>query len=160
MMRPFVKLFLYANLVMSVASLSIAEDAATLREGNFHILEELRGVHPRLYAGPQEVRETRELYGKAPTILRPYLPLDSGDEMNSEPIPLDTGDKAPYAAMTLAKIAVTYRVTGEQKYLDRLKQWLPVMQAYKAQKVVSLGGGTGLTAGHTLLGMSIIYDVL
>ncbi len=159
-MRSFMKLVFGACLVMSAASQSVAEDAATLREGSFHILENLRGVHPRLYAGPDEVKETRELYGKDPAILRPYLPLDRSDEMTSEPVPLDTGEKAPYAAMTVAKIAVAYRVTGEQKYLDRLKQWLPTMQAYKAQKMVSLGGGTGLTAGHTLLGMSIIYDVL
>lgn len=159
-MTASAKTALAAILLIGSSGLSIAAEADDMLTGTFQIQESLRGVHPRLYAGPQEVKETSALYQKDKSILLPYLPLDGGDEMTSAPIPLDTGDRAPYAAMMLAKIATAYRVTGEQKYLDRLRQWLPMMKAYKAQKVESLGGGTGLTAGHTLLGMSIVYDVL
>jgi hypothetical protein len=162
-----VKPALAAALFMSLMSPprpAFAGDAAAsrqaLREGSFAVREELRGVHPRLFAGPRELEETAAFYRENPARLRPYLPIDGGEEMTSEPVPLDRGDKAAYASIALAKIAVAYRLTGEQKYLDRLRQWLPAMQAFEAQKMESLGSSVGLTAGHVLLGFSIIYDVL
>ncbi|WP_309380837.1 heparinase II/III domain-containing protein [Cerasicoccus frondis] len=130
-----------------------------LFEGAFQLKEEMRNVHPRLYTGPAEMEAAARRYQEDPEWCAIYLPEDGGAEMTANPVPLDQGVSAQRNAIIIAKIAVAWRITGEEKYLNRLHDWLPLIAEYEPPEMHSIGGAIGLTSGHVLLGLSIAYDV-
>jgi DNA-binding beta-propeller fold protein YncE len=135
-----------------------AASLASLHDGTFAIRPELHGVHPRLYATAAELESAAARYAATPAFFARYLPVNH--EMVDTPVPLDEGTTAQFNSMRFAKIAVAYRITGDAKYLARMNEWLPLINAYEPPVMTSIGSSNGLVAGHILLGFAIAYDVL
>lgn len=133
---------------------------AHLLEGDMKIPAQWTNVHPRLYASADELDETAARYQADPTLFSAVLPAVNGPEMTGEIVPFDEGVTAQRNAIALAKLAVAYRVTGDEIYLNRIREWIPTMQSYEPPAMGSIGDSVGLTAGHILLGCSIAYDAL
>lgn len=137
---------------------SLQQTNQALLQGQFDMLPIWHGTHPRLYTGRAELDAMAEAYRQDPRPFEQALPHRR--QMSGSPIPLDRGHTAQGSAMALARIAMAYRLTGERRYLDRLREWIPVLNDYRPSAMDHLGSTMGLTAGHILLGFSLSYDVL
>lgn len=120
----------------------------------------LSASYPRLFVSSAEMNAAVANYQANPAAYASLLPGLSAPVMTSTPVPFTEGVTAQANSMTLAWIAVAYRYTGNAAYLQRLRDWIPTMNAYQPPVMGSIGSGDGLNAGHILLGFSIIYDVL
>lgn len=144
---------------LTTSTLSADDSRLALFSGDFILKESLTGIHPRLYASPADLEAAAKRYQEDPNWCDPYLP-DKKYDMTPEPVPLDEGVTAQRSAMIIAKVAVAWRITGDEKYHERLRQWMPVLDSYNPPVMKSIGGPHGLTGGHILLGLSIAYDVV
>ena len=147
----------------TLESFSIVKSEArhVLFKGDFEIRSEWRGVHPRLYVSAEDLKQATANYRAKPDSVAICLPARW--EMTEEPIPFNQDVNASSIqrnAILLAKMAAAYRITGEQKYLDRVLLWVPMLNGYQPPVMKSIGSGVPLTAGHILLGCAIAYDVL
>jgi hypothetical protein len=133
---------------------------AALFEGAFHILPELRGVHPRLFADRNRYAQAAARFRKEPDAFQRLLPLPGGKPYAEAPIPLDQAENASKAFM-LAYLAVSHRVSGDPACLEALGRWSGTLEAFKAIGVNRKSPTTenrDLMAGFILLGFSILYD--
>ncbi len=133
---------------------------AHLLEGSMVIPERWANVHPRLYASAEDLEQTALRYQEDPAFLEIALPADDGPEMTGPLLRLEEGGNAHRIGIYLAKLAVAYRVTNNEAYLARLRDWMPTLKSYEPPAMGSIGDNIGLNAGHVLLGCSIAYDVL
>lgn len=134
---------------------------AHLLEGSMVIPEKWTHVHPRLFASADEIEETSRRFKEDPAFLQHVLPADDGPEMTGAIVSFEESVNAAHRnTLYLAKLAVAYRVTGNEAYLERLREWIPTLQSYEPPPMGSIGSNIGLVAGHVLLGCSIAYDVL
>jgi Domain of unknown function (DUF4962)/Heparinase II/III-like protein len=124
-----------------------------------------KGVHPRLFLDAQRIQELRQaittthaalwdsVREQADQAVRTgppaYIERDrsSGDEQLWQ---REVGNKMPLLAMA-------YRLSGEQKYLDSARQWALASCAYRTWGLGRIDG-MDLAAGHQLFGLGIVYD--
>lgn len=129
-------------------------------DGSFQIRDELNNVHPRLYTTPNAWQETRARFQAEPDLFAQYLPDGKRMELRGPLQPFDREVTGQKNSIAFAKVAVAYCLTDDARYLERLMEWLPLIESYDPPAMHSVGGSVGLTAGHILLGFSISYDML
>lgn len=138
----------------------LSTSRAKLFQGKFTLLPEMRGVHPRLLASASDLEKIAGAYQNNPATLARYLvPLDS-EAMTSSPMAFGENDRSAGNALSLAQIAVCYRITKKQEYLSRLRAWKPALEAFQPVAFPTTSSNNSLTAGHLLMGLSIAYDVI
>ncbi len=153
------KLLIFTLSALAMNGLFADDSRKSLFEGDFVLHEGLDGIHPRLYADAADLDEAARRYQQDPEWCAVYLP-DAKMDMEPAPIPLAQGVTSQRSAMIIAKVAVAWRITGEEKYHQRLREWIPVLNEYQPPVMRSIGGHEGLTGGHILLGLSIAYDIV
>ena len=128
-------------------------------------LEEVRGVHPRLYLDGAKIeglreaietthaplwRELRELADRALKRGPPAYREDDGWSGSEQLWQREVGNAMP--AMALA-----YVITGQRKYLEGARAWALASCGYKTWGLGRIDG-MDLAAGHQLFGLGIVYD--
>lgn len=148
--------------VLVGAMLPAAADSRTaLLEGSFGIDAALRGVHPRLLVGPDGMARLAERYASSPQDFTPFL---SSAPKPQSVIAGDLQDKEnAYYALTIAQLAVAWRVTGRSEYRAALESWIPVLQRFEPIRIDPKNPSSGnrdLSCGSLLTGMALAYDAL
>jgi hypothetical protein len=143
---------------------------------DFQIKKEFSGMHPRLVATEDEIEAAARRYRENPGSFRHSIPAHD-HELFTAPFPFfpynQPGDPGVNGFVHLARLAVTYRVTGEEIYLKRLQEWGRYLENFQilptpdpvsiinGKKVTIVGEGNyDLLSGHILLGLAIAYDTL
>jgi hypothetical protein len=136
-----------------------ANSCDALLAGTFDLLPEWRGVHPRLFTDTKELASAIKAWKENPQAFAGYFPDDK--TLNAPPSNLDEGENAINDSILLARIAVALRITGDPKYAAALERWIPKLREMKPIGIPHLyKDNKDLSAGHFLLGMAIVYDVL
>lgn len=133
---------------------------AELLKGSFEISKTWIGIHPRLFASGEELDRIASGHREDPNRLAASLPAEQGAELTGPILPFEKGENAHRNAIYIARLAVAYRITRDERYHARLREWLPTFRSYVPPAMGSIGDIVGLNAGHMLLGFSIAYDVL
>lgn len=118
----------------------------------------LQGKHPRLFVNAAGMQAAVERFRNNPVWSEIYFPAE-GPEWKAQLRPLAkvwTG----FPCEVFAKLAVGYVVTGEQRYLDRFRLWLPELQVFEPFTFAKIGVREDLLAGAMLTALAISYDVL
>ncbi|QYY37272.1 DUF4962 domain-containing protein [Ruficoccus sp. ZRK36] len=139
-------------------------DAATPAEGQenagFAVRPELAGGHPRLFVDEVGLQSAQERFRQDRGWAGAYFPAD-GPELSAVPKPV-TGKSSSVPCKVIGKLAVGYAVTGQERYLERLKLWLPVLEKEPPLEIKGIGArdNNDLACGYILAGLAISYDVL
>ena len=128
-------------------------------------LQQVHGVHPRLYldaAGIAELRlavagthaplwrEVQELADAAVKRGPPAYREDDGWSGSEQLWQREVGNAMPVLAMA-------YVISGERKYLEAAQAWALASCGYKTWGLGRING-MDLAAGHQLFGLGIVYD--
>jgi hypothetical protein len=156
----YIKISITLLLLASSGNLAYSKNPtdSTLLQGNFDLLTQWNSRHPRLYTDLIEANMMTEAYRKNPHPFKQALP--DQQQITGTIASLNNGSSAQNSAMVLARIAAAYRLTEDKKYLNRLIEWIPVLEDYNPPEIDNLGSNVGLTAGHILLSFAITYDIL
>ncbi len=128
-------------------------------------LEQMRGVHPRLYLTSERVAELREAIRTTHLSLWNEVREAADQAANRQPPPYiqDDGRSGQEqlwqrdVGNTLPTLAMAYVLTGESKYLDAARRWALAACAYETWGLGPIDG-MDLAAGHQLFGLAIVYD--
>lgn len=120
---------------------------------------ELIGKHPRLLVSEAELQQAIHRYQADPAWAQIYFRPD-GIELTTAPKPFDPKDTSAPSSI-VGKLAVAYAVTGNVKYLDKLRLWLPFIREQKPVKIIGIGrSNDDLLSGYLLTALALSYDVL
>jgi len=140
-------------------------------EGQYYLnpipasLEKVRGVHPRLYINEARIKELREkiktthahifnkfrLYADKLASQGPpeYRSYDDG-RLDEQWWQVPVGNALPI-------LALAHVLTGEQRYLDSVREWALASCNYPTWGT-GWGDGLDCIAGHHLYGLGLVYD--
>jgi len=128
-------------------------------------LDQLRGVHPRIYLNNDRIAELREAIRTTHAPLwdevraqadravkrKPPAYIEDDGRSGSEQLwQRGVGNAMPYLAMA-------YVLTGEQQYLDSAREWALASCGYETWGLGRIDG-MDLATGHQLFGLGIVYD--
>lgn len=128
-------------------------------------LDNVRGIHPRIYLTKERIAELRtliktthahlweEIRKQADDICRiePPTYMDEDQWSNIEQLYMrSVGNNIPFLAMA-------YVLSDDRKYLDAGKKWALAACGYKTWGLYEFGG-IDLAASHQLFGLGILYD--
>jgi len=128
-------------------------------------LEQVHGVHPRLYLNAARIgelrsavtdthaalwRELRELADKLVKRRPPVYRDDDGWSGEEQLWQREVGNAMPVMAMA-------YLISSERKYLEGAQAWALASCGYKTWGLGRIDG-MDLAAGHQLFGLGIVYD--
>lgn len=141
-----------------VESFQIAESQPSpLLQGTFSPRPAIKGIHPRLLLDSAMLDRLAVEYKANPDRIKPLLtPLDAPwittvKSLNEE-------DNAQSFAPELAWLALSYRISGDPAYLERLKPWIASLR--NVQTFSSSTGTNGdLMGGHLLVSLAYLYDL-
>jgi hypothetical protein len=170
-MRPlFLALFISAAAFATAGV--IGDSREQLFEGAFAIRPELRGVHPRLFAGVGDLERSAVFYKNNPELLKKYGPAPS-DLHRPPKDPSATVDGSVF--VSLARAACAWRVgaggdaaqvskpaSGAGDYIKLLMSWREAFEKCEPEIFTGKLGKSNedLRAGHALFGLAVMYDMV
>ena len=128
-------------------------------------LENVRGVHPRLYLDAARVAALREAIQTTHAPLWEEVRAQADSAAKSGP-PAYRGDDGwsgneqlwqRSVGNALPPLALAYLLTGAAKYLDSARAWALASCGYETWGLGTTDG-MDLAAGHQLFGLALVYD--
>lgn len=129
-------------------------------------LEEMRGIHPRIFLNDQIIGELREAIKTTHARFWDEARREADRAVESGP-PADLGITPGMwgfeqgwqgrVGYTMPVLAMAYVLTGEQRYVDSAREWALASCRYKTWGGLWMDG-MDLATGHQLFGLGIVYD--
>jgi len=128
-------------------------------------LEEVRGVHPRIYLDSDRIKELREAVKSTHASLWDEIRAQADRSVKRKPPAYieDDGHSGSEqlwqrsVGNTMPFLAMAYVITGDQQYLDSAREWALASCGYKTWGLGRIDG-MDLATGHQLFGLGIVYD--
>jgi hypothetical protein len=138
---------------------AVSSSRAQLFKGEFSVLPEMRGVHPRLFASGQDLARAATFYKTHPAPLDKYKPAQ-GDLRRPPENP--EAEVPGTVFVSLARVACAWRVAGGDEYINLLSSWRETLERCAPVAFTGKLGKSNqdLSAGHALTGLSLMYDIL
>lgn len=128
-------------------------------------LQQVHGIHPRLYLNAGEVTALREAVKTTHAAIWQELRKQADRLARSGPPSYrerdrSSGDEQLWqrgVGNAMPVLAMAYVVTGDRKYLESAQAWALASCGYKTWGLNRIDG-MDLAAGHQLFGLGIVYD--
>ncbi len=128
-------------------------------------LDEVRGVHPRIYLDRERIARLRDTINTTHASLWVEIKEQADRAVVRKPPKYIEDDKwsgneqlwQRGVGNTMPVLAMAYVLTGDQQYLDSAREWALASCSYKTWGLDRIDG-MDLAAGHQLFGMGIVYD--
>jgi len=128
-------------------------------------LDEVRGVHPRIYLNQERIEQLREAIKTTHAPLWAEIQEQADRAVRRKPPEYVESDKwsgdeqlwQRSVGNTMPVLAMAYVLTGDEKYLDSARAWALASCSYKTWGLGRIDG-MDLATGHQLFGMGIVYD--
>jgi len=128
-------------------------------------LEEVRGIHPRLYLDTIRIAELRQAIQTTHAPLWQELRQRADRAVKSGPPAYrehdnNSGDEQLWKrelGNTMPVLAMAWTLSGEKQYLEATRQWALASCGYRTWGLGRLDG-MDLAAGHQLFGLGLVYD--
>ena len=126
-------------------------------------------MHPRLFFTKQDMENASAEYAKDPKPFASVVPsMESRDMMQAFP-PMSQGETGVGTSESMAKVILAYALTKNPKYLERMREWIPILANYdplifaktdKKGNVKMSGKNVELCTGGVLLNLAVAYDAI
>ena len=137
-----------------------------LSEGDFKILKE--GVHPRLFFTEADMVNTAAEYAKDPKPFAVVVPSLGSADMTKVYPPMSEGETSVTTTRSMARVILAYALTKNPKYMERMREWIPMLTNYVPLvfaktdhgRVGMSGTNVELCTGGVLLHLAVAYDAI
>ena len=130
-------------------------------------LEKKRGVHPRLFLTKERVKELRAAIKTTHAPFWEELRKQADDAVKSGPPKYQGNGTGRWgfeqgwergAASRMETVALAYVLTGQQQYLDSVRDYARAICGYETWGGYGWLDGMDLATGHQLCGLGLVYD--
>jgi len=156
-------------LIFPSLTLTAGADDPGLFQGDFKMRKDLEGVHPRLFFTERDMANAAAEYAKDPGPFASVVPSLQSRDMTQTFPPMTQGETGVGTSESMAKVILAYTLTKNPKYLERMREWIPLLANYeplvftrtdKKGDVKMSGKNVELCTGGVLLNLAVAYDVI